>query len=157
MGIIYHTVSKRKFTTVAAPASVEPGFYSEPVEIHLSDDHGKLCMSLCRSDEHAEKYDQACERWIDETVLFIDYRRKADLAKFYRVDRKIREEFFLSHGQGEDAIPVFKTDGGSEGWVESINREPVGYLIPWNGKTNSDGDVLSDPDGRGQWIYIPFA
>ncbi len=41
MGIIHYTVSNRTFKTVAAPASVEPGFYSDPVEIHVKRNHGK--------------------------------------------------------------------------------------------------------------------
>ena len=157
MGIIHYTVSHRTFKTVAAPASVEPGFYSEPVEIHVTRDHGKEPRSYDRNDPWNVAYDRAADLHRGREVLFVDYARKTDLPKYYRHDAEDRAEFFFKHGEAIDNIPVFKTNGGSEGWVECLERKPVGYLIPWNGKTNSDGDVLSDPDGRGQWIYIPFA
>ena len=159
MGTIFHTVSKRKFTTTAAPESVEPGFYSEPVEIHLSDDHGKLYGSGLSTLSYDEKYEAACDRWCDKTVLFVDYRRKGDLAKFYRVDREARGEFFLRHGRAEDAVPVFETRGGSEGWTEATDRSPVGFIFPSTGRTNEDGDLLDefDPNARCGWVFVRFA
>jgi hypothetical protein len=156
MGTIHFTVSNRTFKTVAAPDSVEPGFYSEPVEIHVARNHGKEPGSYDRLHPWNVAYDRACDLHIGREVLFVDYQRKTDLTKYYRSDTECRADLFIRHGEATDNIPVFKTDGGSEAWAEELDRAPVGYLVPWNGNVNSDGDVLSDPDGRGQWIYVPF-
>lgn len=157
MGLIHFTVSNRVFETVAAPASIEPGFYSEPVEIHVSRNHGKESHSYDRLDPWNVAYDRAADLHRGRNVLFVDYSKKSDLTKYYQADRESRAELFLKHGEAVDYVPVFETDGGSEAWTENVDRKPVGYLVPWSGGINSDGDIIADRDGKGAWVYVPFA
>jgi len=172
MNLIKTADATRTMHSEAAPfnhATGRPcgdGFFEPRTEVLFSKCHGKGPVYSGHIDGFWRRVNRAGSN--SRGRLFVEASNKTRLAAVYNCNdcRARHRHQFEQGGQfGDGGVPVYEAPSFSNPynnhWVDSAGDarlKLVGYLFPFAGRLNADGDLLPEPTAtpRSKWVLVKF-